>query len=371
MSAAATTFRERAHATVRAIGFSMLALGTAMAGMAFVAPVGASARAAEAAAGAAAAIAGAVLLARARSGQPPAMPAGGLTLLASLVYLAVTNTEFHQGGVGYSLAVAQFVTVPIGLVLGGTAFALHRPSLDATRAGRTSEFIPDGVVLVVGTILLGIGLGQFGNERLMPPKWNWVSFLGLTVTGMLVLIVLRGAVKSTRSRVRPSDRPRRLLVALATELLLVAGLAVMLYGALNNLVLGANGFRTGFKGNGDGLALWIAAALFLVVVRGGFKVATGNGAGVGRASVRELLYVAGVFGFIVGERSVISGKPPGVPIDGAWPAAVVILLGALFLLVPARMTAKRRRMTAHDARASNHADEPATRRAAPTSLAGR
>ncbi len=371
MTAAQATVREPAPASATALGFGMLALGTAMAGMGFVAPVDVSARAAEAAAGAAAAIGGAMLLARARRVPPPGMTAGGLTLLASLVYLAVTNTEFHEGGVGYSLAVAQFVTVPIGLVLGGTAFALHRPSLDATRAGRTSEFIPDGVVLVVGTILLGIGLGQIGNERLMPPKWNWVSFLGLTVTGMLVLIVLRGAVKSTRSRVRPSDRPRRLLVALATELLLVAGLAVMLYGALNNLVLGANGFRTGFKGNGDGLALWIAAALFLVVVRGGFKVATGNGAGVGRASVRELLYVAGVFGFIVGERSVISGKPPGVPIDGAWPAAVVILLGALFLLVPARMTAKRRRMTGHDARASNHTDEPATRRAAPTSLAGR
>lgn len=340
MTTVETTSAESMRLGATALALGMLALGGAMAIMAFVAPLDAGARAAEAVAGAAAALGGALLLARGRSAQPAGATAGGLTLLGSLVYLAVTNTEFHQGGVGYSIAVAQFVTVPIGLVLGGTAFALNRPSPEATRAGRTSDFLPEGVILVVGTILLGIGLGQIGNERLMPPKWNWISFIGLTVTGMVLLVVLRGAVKSARSGNRAVDSPRRFLGGLVTELLLVAGLAVMLYGALNNLVLGANGFRTGFKGNGDGLVLWIAAALFLVAVRGGFKLAIGNGRRAGPAAVRELLYVAGVFAFIVGERSVISGKPPGVLIDGAWPAAVAILLGAIFLLVPARMTAK-------------------------------
>ena len=261
-------------------------------------------------------------------------------LLASLVYLAVTNTEFHQGGVAYGIAVAQFVTVPIGLVLGGTAFALHRPVHDAAHRTGLSDRVPEGVILVVGTILLGIGLGQLGNERLMPPKWNWVSFLGLTVTGMFVLIVLRGTLKSMVSRGRPSGWPRRLLGVFGTDLLLVAGLGLMLYGALNNLVLGANGFRTGFAGNDDGLVVWIAAALFLIVVRGAFKLAVGDEAGQGAAVVTELLYVIGAFAFIVGERSVLSGKPPAVPIGAALPAAGVILLGAVFLLVAARITAK-------------------------------
>lgn len=335
-----TTQRKVAKATAKALAFGMLLLGAAMAAMAFVAPVDAAARAAEVIAGAAAAIGGAFLFARSRSANSAGATAGGLMLLASLVYLAVTNTEFHQGGVGYGIAVAQFVTVPIGLVLGGTAFAVSRPVHDATRPMGLGDFVPEGVILVVGTILLGIGLGQIGNERLMPPKWNWVSFLGLTVTGMFVLIALRGMLKSMLSRDRPSRWPRRFLGVLATDLVLVAGLGVMLYGALNNLVLGANGFRTGFAGNEDGLMLWTAAALFLIVVRGGFKLAVGNEAGTGAAAVRELLYVIGAIAFIVGERSVLLGKPPGVSIGGAFPAAGVILLGAFFLLVAARITAK-------------------------------
>ncbi len=340
MTTAETTFTGSVMGSAKALGFGGLALGGAMAAMAFIAPVDAGPRAAEAVAGALATIGGTLLLAR---GAHAAMTAGGLTLLASLVYLAVTNTEFHEGGVGYSIAVAQFVTVPIGLVLGGIAFAL---TPEARRAERVSYFVPDGVILAVGTILLGIGLGQIGNERLMTPKWNWVSFLGLTITGMLVLVVLRGALKAAVRGDRRGSAAFRFLGPLATELLLVGGLAVMMYGALNNLVLGANGFRTGFKGNGDGLALWVAAAVFLVVVRGGYKFAVRNQRGAAQAVVRELLYFAGVFAFIVGERSVISGKPPGVPIGGALPAAAVILLGALFLLVPVRMAAKQGRLRA-------------------------
>ncbi|MDP9068467.1 MAG: hypothetical protein M3N53_09040 [Actinomycetota bacterium] len=340
MTTAETTSTASANGSAKALGFGFLALGVAMVAMALLAPVDSGARAAEAVGGALAAMGGALLLAR---GAHAGMTAGTLTLAASLVYLAVTNDEFHQGGVGYSIAVAQFVTVPIGLVLGGIAFALT-PGPRTT--GRVGDFIPDGVVLVVGTILLGIGLGQIGNERLMTPMWNWISFLGLTVTGMLVLVVARGALKAAVGGERRSRPAFRFLGALATELLLVGGLALMMYGALNNLVLGANGFRTGFKGNGGGLALWIGAALFLVVVRGGFKFVARNQQGAAQAVVRELLYFAGVFAFIVGERSVLSGKPPGVPIGGALPAAAVILLGALFLLVPVRMAAKQGRLRA-------------------------
>jgi hypothetical protein len=306
--------------------------------MGFVAPVGLGARAAEVTAGALAALAGVLLLAR---GRRAAMMSGGGALLASLVYLAVTNTEFHEGGVGYSIAVVQFVTVLIGLVLGGTACALTRKG---RATGRVSDFIPDGVLLVVGTILLGIGLGQLGNERLMTPRWNWVSFFGLTVSGMLVLVVLRGALKAALGNDGPSRGAPRFLGVLGTELLLVGGLGLMMYGALNNLVLGTNGFRTGFTGNSEGVVVWVAAALFLIVVRGGFKMATRSERGAAHVLVRELLYFVGAFAFIVGERSVVSGRPPAVPVGGALPAAVAILLGALLLLVPVRIAAKQGRL---------------------------
>jgi hypothetical protein len=338
--ASAAAPRSTAQRSARALALGMLVLGLAMLVMALIAPIDAAPRAAEAA-GALAAIAGGVQLAR--GGARNGLAAGGLTLLGSLVYFAVTNTEFQAGGVGYSIGVAQFVTVPVGLVLGGAAFALTPHTAEARRTARMGDFVPDGAILAVGTILMGIALGQLANERLMPPKWNWISFLGLTLTGMLVLVVGRGATKAALGG-RPSEGRRRPIVVLATELLLIAGLGVMIYGALNNLVLGANGFKTGFKGNGDGLALWAGAALFLVVVRGGFKLAVGNRGGAGQAIIRELLYFVGVFAFIVAERSVISGKPPGVSVGGAGSAAALILLGALFLLVPARMAAKQGRL---------------------------
>jgi hypothetical protein len=323
------------------VGLGMLVLASVMAVMAVVAPLDAGARVAETAAAATAAIAGALLLARGRSVHAAGPAAGGLMLLASLVYFGVTNTEFHEGGVPYSTAVAQFVTVLVGLVLGAAAFAVNGPSLHRRRTRRTGDFVSDGVILVVGTILLGIALGQTGNDRLMPPMWNWVSFLGLTLTGALVVILLRSAVKSALYSDRSLSRRRLVLGLLATELLLAVGLAVMIYGALNNLVLGANGFRTGFKGNSDGLAVWIGAAVFLVVGRGAFKLAVLRRRGVGQAVAKELLYVAGVFAFIVGERSVISGRPPGVQSGGALALAVLLMLGALLVLVPLRMAAKR------------------------------
>ena len=334
MTKASTSLAERVEGSAQVLGLGITVLGVAMVAMGLVAPVGLGARAAEVTAGALAALGGVLLLTR---GRRAAMTSGGSALLASLVYLSVTNTEFHGGGVGYSIAVAQFVTVPIGLVLGGTAFALT-PKGRGT--GRVSDFIPDGVLLVVGTILLGIGLGQLGNERLMTPRWNWVSFVGLTVSGMLVLVVLRGALKAALGRDRPS-RGTPLLGLLGAELLLVAGLGLMMYGALNNLVLGANGFRTGFRGNSEGAVVWIAAVLFLIIVRGGFKMATRSGRGAAHAVVRELLYFVGAFAFIVGQRSVVSGRPPAVPIGGALPAAAAILLGALFLLVPVRVAVKQ------------------------------
>jgi hypothetical protein len=247
MTTASTTLAERAEGSAKVLGCATAVLGLRWAVMRFVAPVQVGARAAGAAAGALAALGGVLLL---RRGRRAAMASRGRALLASLVHLAVTNTEFHEGGVGYSIAVGQFVTVPIGLVLGGTAFSLT-PEARETR--RVSDFIPNGVLLVVGTILLGIGLGQLGDERLMTPRWIWVGFIGLTVSGMLVLIVLRGALEAALGRERPSGGTPRFLGMLGTELLLVGGLGLMLYGALNNAMPGPNGFRTGFRGNSEGL----------------------------------------------------------------------------------------------------------------------
>jgi len=129
--------------------------------------------------------------------------------------------------------------------------------------------------------------------------------------------------------------------ALGWEILLVVGLGVMIYGALYNLVLGANGFTGGFKGNTNGLLLWAVAAAVLIFVRGPFERALIRLPERRQFPVvREALYVAGAFAFIVGERSVISGKAPTLATGAAFPIALLIILAAAFLLVPIRLAAK-------------------------------
>ncbi len=67
----------------------------------------------------------------------------------------------------------------------------------------------------------------------------------------------------------------------------------------------------GFKGNAAGLTLWAGAAVFLVVARGGLKLAVRD---YGRAGTFALqgLYVIGALGFIYGERAVLMGKDPSL-----------------------------------------------------------
>ncbi len=260
---------------------------------------------------------------------------GGLVLGGSLFYLG-TAMPF-MGRATYTEGVIQFVGVLGALTLGGLILAI--PAAARVPAGEEAEGAwaygaREGLLLVVGTIILAIGTGQLARAGLMPPKWNWVSFLGITVPGMLVLVVVRGTVKSAVRRTSAGSASRAAGI-LATELLLVAGLGVMLYGSFTNLNLGANGYEVGFKGNGAGLALWIGAAAFLVVVRGAAKLAVSD-RGRGATTALQALYVVGVLGVIYGERAVLMGKDPSVMFGGALPAAAAIVAAALIVLVAGR-----------------------------------
>ncbi len=262
---------------------------------------------------------------------------GGLVLGGSLFYLG-TAMPF-MGRATYTEGVIQFVGVLGALTLGGLILAI--PAAARVPAGEEAEAegawaygAREGLLLVVGTIILAIGTGQLARAGLMPPKWNWVSFLGITVPGMLVLIVVRGAVKSA-VRGTSAGSASRAAGILATEVLLVAGVGVMLYGSFTNLNLGANGYEVGLKGNGAGLALWIGAAAFLVVVRGAAKLAVSD-RGRGATTALQALYVVGVLGVIYGERAVLMGKEPSLMFGGALPAAAAIVAAGLIVLVAGR-----------------------------------
>ncbi len=271
----------------------------------------------------------------ARTSRARSLLAGGLILGGALFYLGTAMPS--TGRATYSEAVVQFVGVLAALVLGALIMALPgaaRAGHGEAAEGAWARAAREGLLLVVGTILLAIGTGQLARSGLMPPKWNWTSFLGITVPGMLVLVALRGAVK-TSAEGRAQGSAARGAGILATELLLVVGLGIMLYGSFTNLNLGANGYDVGFKGNSAGLTLWAGAAVFLVVVRGAVKLAVPRH-GRGRAFGLQALYVLGALGFIYGERAVLMGKDPSLMFGSALPAAAAVVAAGVVVLVAAR-----------------------------------
>ncbi|MGI8689317.1 MAG: hypothetical protein ACR2M3_12125 [Thermomicrobiales bacterium] len=336
------------QAAALAAGASLFIVGAGMVALAFAAYVSVGRFVAEAVIGVIVTGGGGALLLSALKGQPRSKAAaliGDATLLGSLFYLGTVLPPFNHHAVGRTVANLQFIAVILAITIGTAAIALTpAPEHNFTGWKHIGQIAlaGDGVVLVAGTILLGIGLGQLDKAALMPPKWSWISFLGLTVPGMIVLVMIRGAVK----KLGPTERtlgwqPKGIWVLLGWELLLVAGLGVMIYGALYNLVLGANGFTGGFKGNTNGLLLWATAAAFLIFVRGPFERVLIRLQERRRfPAVREALYVVGAFAFIVGERSVISGKAPTLATGAAFPIAFLIILAAALLLVPIRLVTK-------------------------------
>lgn len=270
---------------------------------------------------------------------------GELALAVDLIYLGVAMPAFHiHGGAVSSLeALIQFITVIAGLVFGATALTASGASKLVRPSGKFSPtaVIRDGVILIAGTILLAIALGQLAGGALKPPQWNWISFLGITIPGMLILIAREGVKEVTESWSR-SSLLRGVLSLLLTESLLIIGLTIMLAGSYSNLTLGVNGFTVGFKGNAAGLTLFVVAALFFLLVRGFFKVAFLQRTQLmSFRIVNKLLFVAAAIAFIYGERSMLSGKPPVFAVGAAAPAAMLILLGALFVLIVGRVFAQK------------------------------
>ncbi len=268
--------------------------------------------------------------------------AGEIELASVLFYLAVAMPAFHQAAhASKALGAAQFVLVLTGLALGCAVLALAgavTPLAEERGVISLLAAIRDGVTLIVATILVAIGTSQFAGAALMPPKWNWISFGFITVPGMLLLIA-RELVKQHFRRGAPDGRVSLVRLVL-TETMLIVGLAVMVYGSGANLTLGANGYTTGVKGNPAGLAVLAGAAVFLVLVRGGARLALGaRGATVRWALVGNLALAVGVVVFIYGERSVVMGKPPLPMFGAAVPATAPFVVAGLLLLIFGRLGA--------------------------------
>jgi hypothetical protein len=337
--------REPAHQPIARIVTLGMGIGLALDGMmmavlAVVTPVGPVRHLVELVLSSGMVIPG-VLLARAAATRHGVLGVrvlpGEVVLAAALLSLGVAMPAYQAGGVPYAAGVSQFAGVLVGLFLGAAALAVSaatRPTPPRFGPISPPAALRDGVILITGTILLAIALTQVALPGLRPPTWNWVSFLGITVPGMLLLIAREGVKQLDRGH-RPGLRHAAL--RLASPLLLVCGLTVMIYGSGANLILGRNGYTTGFKGDAAGLVVWCVAAAFLALGRDALAgtVLAPLRPPV-RALVHRLLFVGAAVGLIYGERSVVTGRAPMVMLGGALPAASVILLCAVLVLVVGR-----------------------------------
>jgi hypothetical protein len=335
----------RTRTAAGVLGVLTVADGIALVVLAFSSDPGTATRLAEVVFGGAVLVPGLLLV---RSGVTPGSVRLGLllpevVLASALLTLGVAMPAFHRGAVGYGTARDQFVFVVLALALGSAGLVLSGVSAPTEERGGRLSFpgaVRDGVLLIVGTILLAIGFGQLAGPKLMPPMWNWISFLAITIPGMLILIA-REFVKQADRR-RGHRGPGALGRSLLIEAMLVAGLFVMIYGSVANLTLGKNGYTTGFKNDTAGLTLLLAAIVILVIVRGAAKRAVPQESAALVVMLGNLLYVGAVIAFIYGERSVIMGKPPMIEIGAAAGAASAILVTGLLVLVIGRTLASPR-----------------------------
>ena len=261
--------------------------------------------------------------------------AGEIALACAFVYLGVAMPVFHQGLASAHTASIQFVAVLATLVVGSAALALSGFSKPSRPLGQVTfpSMVRDGVILLTGTVLLAIALGQLSGAAIKPPHWNWISFLGITIPGMLLLVAREGLKEYFETRSGSGS----FLCLLLTDTLLVLGLTIMFYGSYTNLTLGINGYQVGLKGNAAGLSLWIIAALVLLLVRGVFKVRFSHRDN--RMSYRvmsKLLYILAVVPLIYGERAIITGNSPLFAAGAAAPTVALFLLGGFLVLVIAR-----------------------------------
>ena len=232
---------------------------------------------------------------------------GELAIDAAFAYVVVA---LASRPVGAPLRSVELVLGLGGLVTGAGALAVA--PLDD---GSVAAAVRRSVLLITGTILIALAVGQLEHPGLSM-RWNWVPFLGFAVPGMLTVLgaeLLRGSAAS-RGR------------TLATTVALVAGVAILLYGSINNLALGQGGLGAGIRATP---ALSAAAAATAALVAGGSLSRRWR-----PAWVSDLITAAGVLGMVVTERIAVLHADVGVgPLPAAVSRGLPVLAGGLIVVI--------------------------------------
>lgn len=175
----------------------------------------------------------------------------------------------------------------------------------------------DGRVLCCGTIALVLGMRYMIGTPAPDgapwpiPKWDWYAILFAISIGFVPLIPLRGILKLIqRLRRVIDDRWGGWGAIVAREAILVVGLLAIGYG-FHNAFLGRQPFTSGFlniPAFWQALAITLVGALFLIVVRGGYKRHIGEPfvrETIGQTWIKEGLYLVGATILFYGLMSLL------------------------------------------------------------------
>lgn len=210
---------------------------------------------------------------------------------------------------------------------------------------RPDYILPGGVNLVKGIILVGIGLLISFQPEFKLPAWNWWGFV-LAFWGIIAVIPVRGMYKMSLRMQRLVDLPRSHQPAAIwwREILLVAGLMVLLYGFINAF-MGAIPFTTLVPKTAKGLPFILLSWVILVPLRGLYKLSIPEGAESWEQTVAKQLFMAvGVLSLLYGYVTTFMGGfmtwHPDTNPRGMLLGLSLAGLG-LSLMVPARSWALR------------------------------
>lgn len=218
----------------------------------------------------------------------------------------------------------------------------------------------DGRVLATGILALVLGLRYLIGSPPMGvawpiPKWDWYAVFFAMVAGLIPLIAVRGMTKLLmRMRRMRDDKWNGWGVTILREGLLVLTALGIGYG-FHNAFLGARPFTVQiFASDPDfwpALGIVLAAAAFLVFIRGAYKKAIGDPfirETMGQTFIKEVLLVVGLVALFYGFMSILHMDPMHTKagVNGLrtwnntariWPVGVPIVAWGLTMLIPVRV----------------------------------
>lgn len=255
-----------------------------------------------------------------------------------------------------------------GLVVDLTVFAIipsFGPAIGKPVAMffRPDLIFGDGRVLCCGIIAMVLGLRYIIGSPPMGapwpiPKWNWWAILFAMGGGFIPMIPLRGILKLRMrlTRLRQGRWTGWGAIILREGFLVVTALAIG-YG-FHNAFLGATPFTTPIRADAPGfwtaIGIMVAATLFLIFVRGGYKKYIGDPfirETVGQTWAKEILLVVGLIPLFYGLMSLlhmdamhleagVGGLRTFSNAALIWPIGLPIFLWGVIVLVPFRVLAQ-------------------------------